>query len=144
MEAVVVSTPDHWHAQIVAAAVLAGKDVYVQKPFTMTIAEGVLLRNLVAKTGRIVQVGSQQRSTRQFREACELVRSGRLGQVQRVEIGLPIDPTQPDPPKQPVPQNLRYEEWLGCTPEVYYTEQRVHPQRGYGRPGWLRNASYCR
>jgi myo-inositol 2-dehydrogenase/D-chiro-inositol 1-dehydrogenase len=139
LDAVVISTPDHWHAEIVAAAVLAGKDVYVQKPFTMTIAEGVLLRDLIAKTGRIVQVGSQQRSTTQFREACELVRSGRIGQVRRVEIGLPIDPTQPDPSKQPVPQNLRYEEWLGCTPEAYYTEQRVHPQHGYGRPGWLRN-----
>jgi predicted dehydrogenase len=93
LDAVVISTPDHWHAQLVAAAVLAGKDVYVQKPFTMTIAEGVLIRDLVAKTGRIVQVGSQQRSTAQFRLACELVRSGRIGQVRRVEIGLPIDMT---------------------------------------------------
>src|SRR6186713_1759895 len=69
LDAVVISTPDHWHAQLVAAAVLAGKDVYVQKPFTMTVKEGVLLRDLVAKTGRIVQVGSQQRSTSQFRFA---------------------------------------------------------------------------
>jgi predicted dehydrogenase len=143
LDAVVISTPDHWHAQIVAAAVLAGKDVYVQKPFTMTVAEGVLLRDLIAKTGRIVQVGSQQRSTAQFRFACELVRSGRIGAVRRVEIGLPIDPTQADDPRQPVPANLQYDPWLGCTPEVYYTEQRVHPQHGYGRPGWLRNESYC-
>jgi len=143
LDAVVISTPDHWHAQLVAAAVLAGKDVYVQKPFTMTIAEGILLRDLVAKTGRIVQVGSQQRSTTQFRFACELVRSGRVGTVRRVEIGLPIDPTQPDEPAQPVPANLQYDPWLGCTPEVYYTEQGVHPQHGYGRPGWLRNESHC-
>jgi hypothetical protein len=61
LDAVVISAPDHWHAQLLAAAVLAGKDVYVQKPFTMTVAEGILLRDLVAKTGRIVQVGSQQR-----------------------------------------------------------------------------------
>jgi myo-inositol 2-dehydrogenase / D-chiro-inositol 1-dehydrogenase len=143
LDAVVISTPDHWHAQVAAAAVLAGKDVYLQKPFTMTIAEGILLRDLVAKTGRIVQVGSQQRSTAQFRLACELIRSGRVGAVRRVEIGLPIDPTQPDDPQQPVPANLQYDPWLGCTPEVYYTEQRVHPQHGYGRPGWLRNESYC-
>jgi predicted dehydrogenase len=143
LDAVVISTPDHWHAQLVAAAILAGKDVYVQKPFTLTVAEGMLLRDLVAKTGRIVQVGSQQRSTPQFRLACELVRSGRIGQVRRVEIGLPIDPTQPDDPRQPVPANLQYNEWLGSTPQVYYTEQRVHPQKGYGRPGWLRNESYC-
>jgi predicted dehydrogenase len=143
LDAVVISTPDHWHAQLVAAAVLAGKDVYVQKPFTMTVAEGILLRDLVAKTGRIVQVGSQQRSTSQFRFACELVRSGRIGQVRRVEIGLPIDPTAADDPRQPVPTNLQYDAWLGTTPEVYYTEQRVHPQKGYGRPGWLRNESFC-
>jgi predicted dehydrogenase len=143
LDAVLISTPDHWHAQLVAAALLAGKDVYVQKPFTMTVAEGILLRDLVAKTGRIVQVGSQQRSTPQFRLACELVRSGRIGRVRRVEIGLPIDPTQADDPRQPVPANLQYEEWLGSTPQVYYTEQRVHPQKGYGRPGWLRNESYC-
>ncbi len=143
LDAVLISTPDHWHAQLVAAAILAGKDVYVQKPFTMTVAEGILLRDLVAKTGRIVQVGSQQRSTPQFRLACELVRSGRIGRVRRVEIGLPIDPTQPDDPRQPVPANLQYDEWLGSTPQVYYTEQRVHPQKGYGRPGWLRNESYC-
>jgi len=143
LDAVVISAPDHWHAQLVAAAVLAGKDVYVQKPFTMTVTEGILLRDLVAKTGRIVQVGSQQRSTTQFRLACELVRSGRVGHVRRVEIGLPIDPTKADDPAQPVPANLHYEPWLGCTPKVYYTEQRVHPQHGYGRPGWLRNESYC-
>jgi len=143
LDAVVVSTPDHWHAQVAAAAVLAGKDVYLQKPFTMTIGEGILLRDLVAKTGRIVQVGSQQRSTTQFRLACELVRSGRIGAVRRVEIGLPIDPTKSDDPRQPVPANLQYDPWLGCTPEVYYTEQRVHPQQGYGRPGWLRSESYC-
>jgi myo-inositol 2-dehydrogenase / D-chiro-inositol 1-dehydrogenase len=143
LDAVVISAPDHWHAQLVAAAVLAGKDVYVQKPFTMTVAEGILIRDLVAKTGRIVQVGSQQRSTAQFRLACELVRSGRIGQVRRVEIGLPIDITQRDDPEQPIPANLEYDRWLGCTPEVYYTEQRVHPQHGYGRPGWLRNESYC-
>ena len=143
LDAVVISTPDHWHAQLVAAAVLAGKDVYVQKPFTMTITEGILLRDLIAKSGRIVQVGSQQRSTAQFRLACELVRSGRIGLVRQVEIGLPIDPTKPDDPQQPVPANLQYEQWLGCTPQAYYTEQRVHPQQGYGRPGWLRNESYC-
>src|SRR3984885_929144 len=124
LDAVVISTPDHWHAQLVAAAVLAGKDVYVQKPFTMTVAEGILLRDLVARTGRIVQVGSQQRSTPQFRLACELVRSGRVGNVRRVEIGLPIDPTKADDPRQPVPAGFQYESWLGPTPQVYYTEQR--------------------
>jgi myo-inositol 2-dehydrogenase/D-chiro-inositol 1-dehydrogenase len=143
IDAVVISTPDHQHAQLALAAVLAGKDVYLQKPFTMTHAEGVLLRDAVAKAGRIFQVGSQQRSWEQFRQACELVRSGRVGKVKRVEIGLPMDPTKPDDPEQPVPKNLNYDAWLGPTPVVYYTEQRVHPKSGYDRPGWLRNDAYC-
>lgn len=143
IDAVVISTPDHWHAETALAAVRAGKDVYLQKPFTMTLAEGVLLRDEVARSGRIVQVGSQQRSMEQFRRACELIRSERIGRVRRVEIGLPIDPTKPDDPAQPLPANLDYDRWLGCTPQVYYTDQRVHPQHDYGRPGWLRNESFC-
>ena len=143
IDAVVVSTPDHWHAQIALAAVRAGKDVYLQKPFTLTHEEGVLLRDAAVKSGRILQVGSQQRSWEQFRRACEVVRSGRLGHIRRVEIGLPIDPTKPDDPEQPVPKNLDYDRWLGPTPRAFYTEQRVHPQKDYGRPGWLRCESYC-
>lgn len=143
IEAVVISTPDHWHAQLALAAVRAGKDVYLQKPFTMTHAEGVLVRDEVQKSSRILQVGSQQRSMQQFRRAAELVRAGRIGAVRRVEIGLPIDPTQPDPARQPVPANLDYDAWLGSTPLVPYTEQRVHPQQDYSRPGWLRNEAYC-
>lgn len=142
VDAVVISTPDHWHAQLALSAILAGKDVYLQKPFTMTVAEGKLLRDAVEKSGRILQVGSQQRSTEQFRRACELLRSGRVGRVRRVEIGLPIDPTAADDPPQSVPANLDYDRWLGCTPSVYYTEQRVHPKAGYDRPGWLRNEAF--
>lgn len=144
IDAVVISTPDHSHAELALASVLNGKDVYLQKPFTMTHSEGILLRDAVARTRRILQVGSQQRSGTQFRRACELVRSGRIGRVRRVEIGLPIDPTKPDDPVQPIPANLDYDKWLGPTPFAYYTQQRVHPQNGYDeRPGWLRNEAYC-
>jgi len=147
LDAVTISTPDHWHAELAIAALHAGKDVYLQKPFTMTQEESRLLRDVVAKTGRILQVGSQQRSwgpNEQFRKACELVRSGRVGRLQHVEIGLPVDPTKPDDPEQPVPPNLNYEMWLGPTPKVYYTEQRVHSQTDvHSRPGWLRNESFC-
>jgi predicted dehydrogenase len=110
---------------------------------TMTLEEGEHLRDDVLKKGNIFQVGSQQRSWQQFREASQLVRSGRVGQVRQVEIGLPADPTEADHSEQPVPANLDYNQWLGCTPEVYYTEQRVHPNADYDRPGWLRNESYC-
>jgi myo-inositol 2-dehydrogenase / D-chiro-inositol 1-dehydrogenase len=143
IDAVVISTPDHAHAQPALEAVLAGKDVYLQKPFTMTIAEGKVLRDAVARTKRILQVGSQQRSWEQFRQASEFIRSGRIGQVRRVEIGLPIDPTAPDSPVQPVPEGFDYARWLGPAQFAYYTEQRVHPRQGYSRPGWLRNESFC-
>jgi myo-inositol 2-dehydrogenase/D-chiro-inositol 1-dehydrogenase len=147
IDAVTISTPDHSHAEIALLAIKSGKDVYLQKPMTMTHEESVLLRDAVAKSGRIFQLGSQQRSwgpNEQFRKACELVRSGRVGQLKQVEIGLPTDPTAPDEPEQPVPANLNYDMWLGPTPQVYYTEQRVHSQTNIGsRPGWLRNDAYC-
>jgi predicted dehydrogenase len=144
IDAVVISTPDHSHAELALAAVLAGKDIYLQKPMTMTLAEGIVLRDAIRKRKCIFQIGSQQRSTKQFRRACELVRSGRVGRLQRVEIGLPVDPTAPDQPEQPVPANLNYDRWLGSTPLAYYTEQRVHSQSDVNsRPGWLRNESYC-
>jgi myo-inositol 2-dehydrogenase/D-chiro-inositol 1-dehydrogenase len=143
IDAVVISTPDHWHAELALAAIEAGKDVYLQKPFTMTHAEGVLLRDAVKRSGRILQVGSQQRSWEQFRRAAELIRSGRIGNVQRVEIGLPTDPTAPDAAPEPVPANLDFNQWLGPTPFKYYTEMRVHPREGYSRPGWLRHEAHC-
>jgi predicted dehydrogenase len=138
IDAVVISTPDHWHALIAIAAVQAGKDVYLQKPASLTIAEGRALSNAVHASGRIFQIGSQQRSTPQFRYACELVRNGRIGQLKTVEVGLPGDPSGDEEAEMPIPKNLDYEMWLGSTPYVYYTEKRVHPQVGYDRPGWLR------
>jgi predicted dehydrogenase len=138
VDAVVISTPDHWHAVITIAAVDAGKDVYLQKPASLTIAEGRAVSNAVHRTGRIFQIGSQQRSAAQFRYAAELVRNGRIGQLKTVLVGLPGDPSGDVEPEMPVPRNLNYEAWLGSTPYVYYTEKRVHPQNDYSRPGWLR------
>ena len=138
VDAVVISTPDHWHALIAIHAVEAGKDVYLQKPASLTIAEGRALSNAVHRSGRIFQIGSQQRSSPQFRYAAELVRNGRIGQLKTVEVGLPGDPSGDDEPEMPVPKNLNYDVWLGSTPVVPYTEKRVHPQAGYDRPGWLR------
>jgi len=138
IDAVIISTPDHWHAQPAIEAALAGKDIYLQKPISLTIAEGRQMSDVVHRTGRILQIGSQQRSWTQFRIACELVRNGRIGQVHTVKVGLPGDPSGDEEPEMPIPENLNYEMWLGSTPYVYYTEKRVHPQKGYSRPGWLR------
>jgi len=143
IDAVAISTPDHWHAELVVAAALAGKDVYVQKPLTMTLAEGRRVSDIVRAKGRIFQIGSQQRSTKQFHTACELVRNGRIGALHTVKIGLPTDPSGAVEPDMPVPPNLNYEMWLGPTPQAPYTEKRVHPQNDYSRPGWLRIDSYC-
>lgn len=137
IDAVVISTPDHQHAIIAAAAVRAGKDVYLQKPASLTIAEGRYLSDAVQATGRILQVGSQQRSWKQFHRACELVRNGRIGDVTHVEIGLPGDPAGGEAKVMPVPSGFDYEAWLGSTPLAPYTLDRVMPQSSFDRPGWL-------
>src|SRR6187399_2892334 len=121
VDAVVISTPDHWHALIAMDAVAAGKDVYLQKPASLTIAEGRALSDAVHRSGRVFQIGSQQRSTAQFRYAAELVRNGRIGQLKSVEVGLPGDPSGDVEAETPVPKGFNYEMWLGSTPYVYYT-----------------------
>ena len=141
IDGVIVSTPDHWHAQPAIEAALAGKDVYLQKPTSLTVKEGRMMSDIVHRSGVVFQLGSQQRSEDpwpQFRRACELVRNGRIGTITRVEIGLPSDPAGGDKSPMAVPTNLNYEMWLGSTPYVPYTEERVHPQDDFSRPGWLR------
>jgi predicted dehydrogenase len=120
------------------AAAKAKKHIYMQKPASLTIAEGRVMSDVVNKSGVKFQIGSQQRSTEQFRYAAELVRNGRIGELKTVYVGLPGDPSGGNAQQMPVPQNFNYDMWLASTPEVYYTEERVHPQKGYGRPGWLR------
>ena len=149
VDAVVISTPDHQHAEPAAAAALASKDIWLQKPLAMAVAESRACCDTVTKANRILQIGSQQRSSEQFRKACEYVRSGRLGRITHVEIGLPKDETKPDDPEQPVPPHLNYDAWLGSTPMTYYTEQAVHSQKLIkdkpdvaSRPGWLRNEDH--
>jgi predicted dehydrogenase len=146
IDAVHISLPDHQHAIVGVHAVHAGKDVYLQKPASLTIEEGRILSNEVKKAGRILQMGSQQKSINpwpQFKKVCELVRNGRIGQLKTIEVGLPGDPGGGNPIHMPVPANLNYDAWLGATPEVYYTEDRVHAQGATAasitsRPGWLR------
>jgi predicted dehydrogenase len=138
IDAVLISTPDHWHAAIAVDAARAGKHIYLQKPASLTIAEGRFMSDVISNSGMKFQIGSQQRSSEQFRYAAELVRNGRIGELKRVYVGLPGDPSGDEEPEMPVPSNLNYDMWLGSTPYVYYTEKRVHPQNSYDRPGWLR------
>ncbi|HEX7492685.1 MAG TPA: Gfo/Idh/MocA family oxidoreductase [Bacteroidales bacterium] len=139
IDAVLITTPDHWHSQPAIEAALAGKDIYLEKPTSLTIAEGRLLSDVVRRKKVILQVGTQQRSSMQWRYAAELVRNGRIGKLHTVKIGLPGDPSGPEALEMPVPKNLNYDMWLGSTPMAYYTEMRVHPQNSINdRPGWLR------
>ena len=139
IDAVAISTPDHWHSQPAVEASFAGKDVYMQKPASLTISEGRFFSDALTKNKGVFLLGSQQRSTSQFHRACELVRNGAIGKIKHIEIGLPGDPAGGRIDEMPVPEALDYKMWLGSTPDVYYTEDRVHNPKGIrGRPGWLR------
>ncbi len=126
VDVVMIGTPDHWHAKMVIDACRAGKDVYVEKPLTLTIDEGKLIRRVAQETGRVIQVGSWQRSDHRFRLAVELVRQGRLGKLERVDIVLDKHPTGGPFEAQPVPGNLNWELWQGQTPNVPYIPERCH------------------
>jgi predicted dehydrogenase len=142
IDAVAISTPDHWHSQPAVEAAFAGKDVYMQKPASLTISEGRFFSDALTLNKGVFLLGSQQRSSAQFHRGCELVRNGAIGKVTHIEIGLPGDPAGGSKEEMPVPEPLNYKMWLGSTPEVYYTEDRVHhpdPKKmGSHRPGWLR------
>ena len=126
IDLVTIGTPDHWHTKMVIDACRAGKDVYCEKPLTLTIDEGKLLAKVVKETGRVVQVGSWQRSDHRFRLAVEMVRQGRIGKLESVEVILGKNLTGGPFPVRPVPGNINWDLWQGQTPDVPYIEQRCH------------------
>jgi len=142
IDAVQIATPDHWHALPALEAARQGKDIFLQKPMSLTIEEGRVLSDTVKRYDRVFQIGSQQRSDARFRQACELVRNGRIGKLTGIRVGFGTDPGMGPEPSMPVPQELDYDMWLGPAPWAPYTEKRVHPQKGYSRPGWLRITDY--
>lgn len=144
IDGVLISTPDHWHGVMAVAAANAGKDMYVQKPLTYTIGEGKQLVKGVRRNEVVMQTGSQQRSDRRFRRACELVRNGFIGKLHTIRVMLPPDSGVGRSTPMEVPANLDFDLWLGPTPLAEYTEDRVHPQSDFKRPGWLQIEPYCR
>ncbi len=133
IDAVMIATPDHWHTKIAVEAMLAGKDVYCEKPLTLTIAEGKLIERIVKQTGRVFQVGTMQRSEsgKRFLQAIALVRAGRIGTVKKVTCGIGGFGSSPKLPVVPVPAELDWDLWLGPAPKVPY---RALPEmrKGYG------------
>lgn len=126
IDAVVIGTPDHWHAYMCIAAMKAGKDVYCEKPLTLTIDQGKKIVKTWRETGAVFQTGSQQRSDKRFRLACELVRNGRIGRLTKVEAHLPTGPIGGPFPVEDVPPDFDWDMWLGPAPMVDYTHHRTH------------------
>lgn len=126
VEVVICATVDHWHVLVSMAAMRAGKDVYCEKPLTLTVDEGKRLLAVQQKTGRILQTGSQQRSDKNFRLACELVRNGRIGKIKEVDVWLPSGRREgPFKPAQ-APATFNWDMWMGPTPKVDYVPERTH------------------
>jgi predicted dehydrogenase len=123
---IITATPDHWHTLVNMAAVQAGKDIYGEKPLTLTIDEGKRLVKAARKHNTIFQTGSQQRSDAKFRLACELVRNGRLGKLKEVTVWLPAGLREGPFKSAPAPENLNWDFWQGQTPKVDYLPQRCH------------------
>ncbi|MBN1341257.1 MAG: Gfo/Idh/MocA family oxidoreductase [Phycisphaerae bacterium] len=126
IDVVMIGTPDHWHTKMVIDACRAGKDIYVEKPLTLTIDEGKQLCKAVKETGRVVQVGTWQRSDVNFRLACELVRSGRLGKLKKCIVTIDANPAGGPFENVPEPKHINWDLWLGQTPRVPYCEERCH------------------
>ena len=145
IDAVMISTPDHWHAPMAVAAAEAGKDVSLEKPITRTVAEGRRIIRAIRQNARVFRVDSEFRSLENFHRMAELVRNGRIGRIEAIRVGVPAgdDVTCPPTPEMPLPEELDYERWQGPAPRAPYTEHRVHPPRQFGRPGWMRVLSYC-
>lgn len=126
VDVVTIGAPDHWHTQMLIDACRAGKDVYCEKPLTLTVDEGKLICKIVEQTGRVVQVGSWQRSDERFRLAVELIRAGRIGKLKQVDVVLGKNVTGGPFTSRIVPGHLNWDLWQGQTSEVPYVEQRCH------------------
>ena len=126
IDAVMISTPDHWHVPIAIAAAKAGKDIECEKP-TLTVREGRMLCETMKRYGRVFQWSTEDRAVDVYHRMCELVRNGRIGKVQTIRVELPSGPDTPgDPTPMPVPEGFDYDMWLGPAPWAPYTKGRCH------------------
>ena len=139
IDAVFIATPDHWHTAIAMAAAAAGKDIYCEKPLTLTIAEAKTLMDAVRKHDRVFQTGSQQRSEGPFRQAAEMILNGRLGKIKEVFVGIGATSKPRDLPDQTPHEGLNWDKWLGQAPKQEYNEvlcRKGLPDAYPFNPGW--------
>ena len=137
VDAVVVATPEFWHSVVVVEAARAGKDIYCEKALAISVAEGRAMCEAVRRYGRVFQHGTQQRSDANFRFACELVRSGRIGRLRTITVSVPASEAGPLRQPVPVPKELDYDLWLGPSPWIPHCGQA-----GIGHPGWCFRSDY--
>jgi len=148
VDAVMITTPDHWHVPIALAAIRAGKDVACEKPIGLCIAHGRILADAAARAKCVFRTDSEFRSIPLWFKAVSLVRTGKIGQLKTIRTVAPCwnTPLRMQP-TMPVPEELDYDMWLGPAPPAPYTEKRVHARKtytaGYDRPGWYGNRTYC-
>ena len=145
IDAVMISTPDHWHVPMALMALQAGKDVSLEKPITRYIGEGRRLVEAVAQHRRVFRVDSEFRSLERFHRATELVRNGAIGTLRTIRVSSPKEEfPQEAAVEAPVPDGLDYDLWLGPAPKVPYMQKRTHNPRDLkGRPGWFRSTMYA-
>ncbi len=143
LDAVMDSTTDHWHAGVTLAAIAKGLHCCTEKPLTRYLAEGRAIANAAAAKGIVFRTDTECRTHGYMNRIATLVRNGYLGQLRRIEVGVPGDAPGGDPTPAPVPDELDYDMWLGPAPLKEYVMDRVHPVKSLGRPGWMRYLDYC-
>ncbi|MDH7502299.1 MAG: Gfo/Idh/MocA family oxidoreductase [Verrucomicrobiota bacterium] len=136
IDAVLIATPDHWHVPVAVAAARANKDIYLEKPMGVSVEEGQILRRVCQQQKRIFQFGTQQRSSGQFRLACELVRNGRIGKLRQITVWCSA--SRPGGPTKPIlpPSDLDYETWLGPARETPYTQGKSMDEQDAWKTWW--------
>jgi predicted dehydrogenase len=144
IDAIMNSTVDQWHVPISLAAVRKGKHVSCEKPLTLSIAQGRVLADAAMKKGVVFRTDSECRSDSNMHKTAEIAYNGYLGNIKRIEVGVPAgDVAGGNPKPMELPEELDYDMWVGPAPMKPYTVDRVHPRHSYKRPGWMRCRDTC-
>ena len=136
VDAVVIATPDHWHGVAAVLSAQAGKDIYCEKPLSLTVKEGRAMVNATRKNKRVFQTGNMQRSWKEFRQAVELVRNGYIGEIKNIKVNVGPPPLPYDLPEQPIPNGLDWKLWLGPNEYKSFNAELAPPITQDVFPNW--------